>query len=87
MRLIDSDTLREQILNDNTYDNDTVNYYLALVDDAITIDPVHHGIWEHRRFPHIGGKYRCSICNGIFGDEIERTSYCPSCGAKNIHIK
>ena len=36
MRLIDADALREEILNDNTYDNDTVNYYLGTVDDTET---------------------------------------------------
>ena len=36
MRLIDADLLREDILNDNTFDNDTVNYYLAMVDGMET---------------------------------------------------
>lgn len=40
MRLIDADALRDEVLHDNTYDNDTVNYYLGWIDDAPTIDAV-----------------------------------------------
>lgn len=36
MRLIDADLLREDILNDSTFDNDTVNYYLDMVDGMET---------------------------------------------------
>ncbi|NCC85269.1 MAG: hypothetical protein EOM03_14250, partial [Clostridia bacterium] len=36
--LIDRDALRDEVLNDNTFDNDTVNYYLATIDGAPTID-------------------------------------------------
>lgn len=45
-RYIDADDLRDKVLNDNTYDNDTVNYYLGLIDNAPTIDPVKRGKWE-----------------------------------------
>lgn len=38
MRLIDADALRDEVLYDNTYDNDTVNYYLGLIDDTPTVD-------------------------------------------------
>ena len=36
MRLIDADLLREDILNGNTFDTDTVNYSLAMVDGMET---------------------------------------------------
>lgn len=39
MRLIDAETLREEVLYDNTYDNHTVNYYLGLIDEAPTVGP------------------------------------------------
>ena len=37
MRMIDADTLREDILNDNTFDNDTINYYLSMIDGMETV--------------------------------------------------
>lgn len=36
MRLIDADTLRHDILHDNIFDNDTINYYLDKVDGMET---------------------------------------------------
>ena len=38
-RYIDADDLRDNVLNDNTYDNDTVNYYLGWIDDALSFQP------------------------------------------------
>ncbi|MFD1402037.1 hypothetical protein [Robinsoniella peoriensis] len=49
-RLIDGDTLREEILNDDTYDNDTNNYFLGVVDNAETvcdIDKVIEQLYEN----------------------------------------
>ena len=44
-RYIDADDLRDNVLNDNTYDNDTVNYYLGWIDDA----------------PHRSSRNRCAL--------------------------
>lgn len=43
MRLIDADNLRDEVLNDNTYDNDVINYYLDLIDDAPEIKAIMEG--------------------------------------------
>lgn len=36
-RLIDADLLREDILNDSTFDNNTINYYLNIIDRMGTV--------------------------------------------------
>lgn len=38
MRLIDADELRDEILFDSEYDNDTINYFLDLIDFQPTVD-------------------------------------------------
>ncbi len=45
MELIEVDKLRDDILNDSNYDNDTINHFLYLVDSQPTVDaePVPYG--------------------------------------------
>lgn len=53
MRLIDADTLRHDILHDNTFDNDTINYYLDKVDGMETsydVDKVVEQLKEYERY-------------------------------------
>ena len=61
MRLIDADALREEILNDNTYDNDTVNYYLGTVDDTETAYDVDKVVDELKK-----NKVNCKNSGTIF---------------------
>jgi len=92
MRLIDADTLRGEVLNDNTYDNDTVNYYLGLIDAAPTIDSVKRGEWhETDASPHW---LCCSLCfkkyvpdKGWIDKYDMPRNFCPNCGADMRPIK
>lgn len=81
MRLIDADALRDDVLNDNTYDNDTVNYYLGIIDYAPTVYTVIHGKWQIDEFGNF-----CSNCKEYVESTAEdkkmNTNYCPNCGAK-----
>jgi len=63
MRRIDANAIRDEVLNDNTYDNDTVNYYLGLIDAAPTIEPK-RGEWipVSKRLPKRGEVYL--VANG-----------------------
>ena len=93
MRLIDGNTLRDEVLYDNTYDNDIVNYYLWLIDDAPTIDPVRRSHWNGwTTSAYMGWQdefgnpvyadrkfYRCDNCR--HGSAIKH-NFCPSCGAR-----
>ena len=80
MRTIDADELRDEVLNDNTYDNDTVNYYLGLIDSAPTIDPVKHGHWLYDG----RGEYcsECGIYLTVAQSSVRVNRFCPDCGAK-----
>jgi len=87
MNLIDVDLLRDEVLNDNTYDNDTVNYYLNIIDDAPTMDamPVVHGKWINESNPDEDQNVQteCSVCHS--GDKHTVNvivPYCWKCGAK-----
>jgi len=86
MRLIDADALREEVLYDNTFENDTVNYYLGVIDDQPTIDaePVRHGKWmEKRETSKFHVRYfECSECRAASYRYQTRMNYCPNCGAK-----
>lgn len=85
MRLIDADALRDEILYDSTYDNDTVNYYLGSIDSAPTIEP-RRGVWAYNTDDFSPAK-RCSNCGYnkpiAAGENIsqEPDNFCPSCGA------
>ena len=89
-RYIDADDLRDNVLNDNTYDNDTVNYYLGWIDDAPTADvvPVARGEWilvgtnEHDYETSVEEK--CSLCGRYVYryDTQPQDNFCPNCGAK-----
>ena len=98
MRLINADTLKEQIpetsvdifencRNCSLLDKDQV---LEIIDAAPTIDaePIRHGHWVHEcndNVCHLSYFYHCSVCNAEWNcidNEMERFDYCPSCGAK-----
>ena len=79
MRLIDADALKPHLLNEHyhfrsVFDADEVK-------NAPTIDavPVRRGAWETDR--EIAGKpiWSCSECTF---QTLEKTPYCPMCGAK-----
>ena len=74
-RYIDADDLRDNVLNDNTYDNDTVNYYLGWIDDAPTADvvPVARGEWIL-----VGTNLT------IDGKKFEADNTCKTCANKGI---
>ena len=61
MRLIEVDKLRDDILNDSDYDNDTINHFLYLVDSQPTVDtePVRHSRWidVSERLPNEDGEF------------------------------
>ena len=75
-RLIDANVIRDEVLNDNTYDNDTVNYYLGVIDAAPTVEPK-RGEWVGKH------KATCSVCGAINGLAYVGIykNYCPNCGA------
>ncbi len=83
MRLIDADDLRDEMLEDDTFDNDVINYFVSAVDNASIIDaaPVVHGQWNdtyksgHMPFP----RNVCSVCD-CWGER--RSDYCSNCGAR-----
>lgn len=79
MRLIDADALREEVLYDNTFENDIVNYYLGVIDDQPTVDaePVRRGEWIDEG----NGLYSCSECL-ILDHREPKHNFCPNCGAK-----
>ena len=81
MTLIDADEVRDEILHDPDYDNDTINHFLDVIDYAPTVDaqPVVHAHWEADEFGH-----KCSACDEYVNDdtyENECLTHCPSCGA------
>lgn len=87
MELIEVDNLRDDILNNSDYDNDTINHFLDIVDSQPTVDvePVRRGKWILER-KQDGTPYcfHCSVCDNDFhhiGIEVAY-DYCPNCGAK-----
>lgn len=84
--------LRSEILNENTYDSDTINHFLGVVDSQPTADVIEvmHGKWETGHFE--GGIFdgtnfeKCNVCQfeRLFDDIRFKTTYnyCPNCGAK-----
>ena len=84
MELIEVDKLRDDILNDSDYDNDTINHFLYLVDSQPTVDaePVRRGKWIE-----VGSgfnyHFECSECGWKDGYPFnDRHKYCPNCKAK-----
>jgi len=89
MRLIDADSLKENILN-------SCNTTFATIDNSPTIDTEHHGKWVMDSDPD-DGDCRCSNCH-VCIDALHRRNhgllkalgyqlntfykYCPNCGAK-----
>lgn len=91
MELIEVDKLRDDILNDSDYDNDTINHFLYLVDSQPTVDaePVRYGKWIMRRdSKNLKTIATCSCCgyeHSYFvacNVAIDKMTYCPNCGAK-----
>ena len=80
IRLIDANALRDEVLYDNTYDNNTVNYYLGLIDDAPTIEPK-RGRWE--RIINAYGELEGFMCK-CGCQSGSAPSYCPSCGSRMV---
>lgn len=86
-RYIDADDLRDNVLNDNTYDNDTVNYYLGWIDDAPTVPAeivVHCRNCSKRNTP------RCNMTHNMGGGRFltcnEDLGYCNLAEMKHIEI-
>jgi hypothetical protein len=87
MDLINREVLRDEVLNDNTFDNDTVNYYLGIIDSAPAIEPpvvlcknCKHATEEETDHPcHPVRKYL--YCREIMMDEVKPDDFC-SYGAK-----
>lgn len=83
MSYIERETIRDAILNDSDYDNDTINHFLDVVDDATDADvaPVVHGRWKKVRFSK--GIMACSACDFYFQEtQMPHRKYCPNCGAE-----
>ena len=88
-RYIDADDLRDNVLNDNTYDNDTVNYYLGWIDDAPAADvvPVVRGEWilvgTNGHDYETSVEEECSLCGRYVYryDTQPQDNFCPNCGA------
>lgn len=66
MRLIDAGLLREDILNDSTFDNDTINYYLNMVDGMETAFDVDKVV---ERLEKISKGYKVQYRMGVFATE------------------
>lgn len=89
MEYIEREALRDEILNDPTFDNDTINYYLGVVDLQPSADVVEvvHGKWINII---CYGDYclgYCSVCWTLQGATFpsalkEGFRYCRWCGAK-----
>ena len=74
MTLIDADEVMDEILNDPYYDNDTINHFLGVIDDAPTVGTtsvvdavpaVHCGKCKYYH-PENGANYRCDRPAGRF---------------------
>lgn len=85
MRLIDADALLERV-----WDADTRVGYVQVVDrkdieDAPTIEERKTGKWLYKE-DGWADWYECSLCRckcprNSFGKPVDRTPFCPSCGA------
>ena len=75
MRLIDADALL-----------DAISVHLERIeqefDDAPTIDPVKHGLWEGVVNEHGEDEVVCSECGFVNTPELMADNYCPNCGAR-----
>lgn len=86
MELIEVDNLRDDILNNSDYDNDTINHFLYLVDSQPIVDaePVLRAKWK--KSDAIQGLMACENCrcqrNPNFKIGFGGWNYCPNCGAK-----
>lgn len=86
MTLIDADEVRDEILHDPDYDNDTINHFLDVIDYAPTVDaqPVIHAHWNFTSRPNedcMGGSHNVIECSNCKEDYDAEYDYCPSCGA------
>lgn len=94
MRLIDADTLIEDIGNEIDKPKKVVlladynHFYCAgmrnvirLVKRLPTVEPVKHGHWidTGRADYYLNKEYRCSCCNSV---DYMRAPYCYNCGAR-----
>ena len=94
MRLIDADTLIEDIGNEIDKPKKVVlladynHFYCAgmrnvirLVKRLPTIEPIKHGHWidTGRGDYYFSKQYRCSCCNSV---DYMRAPYCYNCGAR-----
>ena len=85
-RLIDAEKLRDDILHDPDYDNDTINHFLDLVDEQPEVDDKSdvHAHWIERSNYGQLKTSRCSNCSGILTTHIDAPlkPFCCDCGAK-----
>lgn len=75
-RLIDADELREDILHDNTFDDDTINYYLDKVDGMETTYDAEYKPVKKAEYGQYSGICRCG--KTVF----DCNKYCSECGTK-----
>lgn len=90
MRLIDADELRDEVLHDNTWECEIVNYYLDVIDYTPAVDAAitRHGTWKtYYNRPFAGNVHRCTICGfTTTSDDVSQFrkwyKFCPNCGAE-----
>ena len=77
---IEREALRDEILNDPTFDNDTINYYLDVVDSQPSADVVEVVRCKDCEHIHLIGKtpFAVRVCNhnkGL-GDNVRENDFC-----------
>lgn len=82
-RLIDADTMKEELLWGNVYlsDNET-NALVDLIDNQPTIDPESlrpRGHWESPS--KLLNIVNCTACKTTFPGDFDEFRYCPNCGS------
>ena len=85
-RLIDANTMKEELLWGNIYlsDNET-NALVDLIDEQPTIDPESlrpHGHWIQTKSAWEQKQLECSCCGSKWPEYARFFAYCPYCGAK-----
>ena len=89
-RLIDANTMKEELLWGNIYlsDNET-NALVDLIDEQPTIDPESlrpHGHWIQTKSAWEQKQLECSCCGSKWPEYARFFAYCPYCGAKMEEI-
>ena len=83
MRLIDADTLIEEvIMHEEQFDY--VDDILGAVGAAPTIDPVKHEHWIRKKMlNHVFGTWKTlCMCSGYRHTQLTESAFCGGCGAK-----